>query len=440
MYLEYIDKDKLIEDVRGAVRIRSVVEEPLPGMPFGEGPAKALNYALSLAEEMGFRTVNLDNKVGYAEFGEGEEMVAVLGHVDVVPEGDNWICDPFEGAMIDGKIYGRGAADDKGPIIGALHALDAVRKTGKTLHRRVRIIFGADEEVDCTDMERYQETEEIPVMAFTPDAEYPAIYGEKGILYYTLKKKVSGIVSVKGGEAVNQVPDTASITLKLGDKNVTFISRKGRTAHGSTPQLGVNAVDDLIDLLSEIPEFEEFDERLQAFIKFYKRYYWGDFYGKKTGLDASDDDMGRNSSNVGILFGNGDEIGMKVDFRYIPGCNGKEYMEKLQQLADENSLELEFFKERNALYIPKDSGLITVLQKVFKKHTGNDMKAVCMGGGTYAKCLPNTVAFGPLFPGEEDPIHQPNEYMTVDNLMKNVEIMADAIYEMANYKPLGEQE
>lgn len=432
MYLEYIDKDKLIEDVRGAVRIRSVVEDPLPGMPFGEGCAKALQYALSLAEEMGFRTVNLDNRVGYAEFGEGEEMVAVLGHVDVVPEGDNWICDPFEGAIIDGKIYGRGVADDKGPVIGALHALDAVRKAGKTLNRRVRIIFGADEEVDCTDMERYQETEEIPVMAFTPDAEYPAIYGEKGILYYTLKKKVSGIVSVRGGDVVNQVPDAASITLKLGDENVTFSSRKGRTAHGSTPQLGVNAVDDLIDLVSESPAFEKFDERLQDFIRFYKRYYLGDFYGGKTGLDAADDDMGRNSSNVGVLFGNDEEIGMKVDFRFIPGCDGKMYMKKLQLLAAENDLEIEFFKERNALYIPKDSDLITVLQKVFKKHTGNDMEAVCMGGGTYAKCLPNTVAFGPLFPGEEDPIHQPNEYMTVENLMKNVEIMADAIYEMAN--------
>lgn len=435
MFLDYIDKEEMMDSIRRAMQIPSVVGAPIADKPFGEACAQALKFVLDLAESMGFRTVNLDNRVGYAEYGDGKEMVAVLGHLDVVPAGENWICNPFDATLINGKIYGRGIADDKGPMLGALYALDAVRKSEKTLKRRVRIIFGCDEEVDCTDMERYKESEEIPVMAFTPDAEYPAIFSEKGMVYYSLKKKVKGLITAKAGEAVNQVPDKAELTFTAGGKAVTVKSRKGRTAHGSTPQLGINAIDDLMENITEAAEFNLLSDELREFIEFYRKYYQGDFYGEKIGMAASDEETGKNSSNVGILFGENGEIGIKVDFRFVPKYDGLTEGEAvLRRLAAENDLELEIFKERHALYMPKDSGLITVLQDVFRKHTGIEMEPVAMGGGTYAKCLPNTVAFGPLFPGEEDPIHQPNEYMAVDKLLKNIEIMADAICEMANYE------
>lgn len=436
MFCEYVNQEEMLQSLRDILRIPSIVSSPLPGKPFGEPCAQALQYALELAAKKGMRTVNLDNRVGYAEFGDGEKMVAVLGHLDVVPAGDNWICEPFDATVIDGRIYGRGIADDKGPIIGAVYALEAVRKSGKPLKHRVRIIFGCDEEVDCTDMDRYKESEEIPMMAFTPDAEYPAIFSEKGIVYYTMKKKVEGLVSAKAGEAVNQVPDKAELTFIADGKEITIKSRNGRTAHGSTPQLGVNAIDDVMKQLLEMPELSRASKDLQNFAKFYETYYMDCFYGEKTGMDAEDPEIGTNSSNVGILFGEDGTIGFKVDFRFIPQYDGLGEGEAvLRKLAEENGMELEIYKERKALYIPKDSGLITVLQDVFERHTGRKLSPVAMGGGTYAKCLPNTVAFGPLFPGEEDPIHQPNEYMTMDNFIKNIEIMADAIYEMANYEP-----
>ncbi len=435
MFTENINKEELMQSIRESLQIPSVVGKPVAGKPFGEPCARALQHALDLAAKMGFRTVNLDNRVGYAECGDGEKMVAVLGHLDVVPAGDNWICEPFDATIIDGKIYGRGIADDKGPIIGALYALDAVKKSGKPMKHRVRIIFGSDEEVDCTDMERYKATEEIPMMAFTPDAEYPAIFSEKGMIYFTMKRKVEGLVSAKAGEAVNQVPDKAEITFMAGNKAVTVKSKNGRTAHGSTPQFGVNAIDDVMKQILEMPEFAEASEDFRSFVNFYEKYFMGEFYGEKMGMCAENEEIGRNSSNVGILFGEDGEIGFKVDFRFIPQYDGLgEGEEVLRNIAAQNDMKLEIFKERHALYIPKDSGLIKILQSVFRKHTGNDMQPVAMGGGTYAKFLPNTVAFGPLFPGEEDPIHQPNEYMTVDNFMKNIEIMADAIYEMANYE------
>ena len=269
MFLEYVNREEVFDSLRNIMKFPSIVSDPLPGMPFGEECAKALNYALGLAEKMGFRTVNLDNKVGYAEYGTGDEMIAVLGHLDVVPAGDNWICKPFDATLLDGKIYGRGIADDKGPIIGALYALQAIVKSGGSLKRRVRIIFGSDEEVDCTDMARYLETEEIPVMAFTPDAEYPAIFSEKGILYYTISKKVNGLVYAHAGEAVNQVPDVATMTFIAEGKEITVKSSEGRAAHGSTPELGVNAIDSMIKNLKIAPEFQSADSSLKEFISFY---------------------------------------------------------------------------------------------------------------------------------------------------------------------------
>lgn len=437
MYLDYIDKEELLDAVRGAVQIKSVVTAPEEGKPFGAGSAEALNYALDLAKKMGFRTTNLDNMVGYAEYGTGDKMVAVLGHMDVVPEGEGWNTNPYELTLADGKLYGRGIADDKGPIISALFALDAVVKSGKPLKNRIRIIFGADEEVDCHDMERYMETEEIPFMAFTPDAEYPAIYGEKGIIHYSLKKRVKNLLSADGGMVVNSVPDKAQIKF-MNDGEEYQVSGTGITAHGSTPHLGVNAIDNLDDNLRNSDLYEKMPKELKGFFDFYEKYYKNDYFGEKTEMSASNADTGRNSSNVGMLswedLGNGEqEIKITCDFRFIPGYSKEEAIEKLEALAKGNDMTLEIFKERNALFIPKNHPLIKILQHVFYDNTGIEMEAVCMGGGTYAKCLPNTVAFGPLFPGDEDPIHQPNEYMLLDNLYKNTEIMAQAIYELATY-------
>ena len=165
MFNEYIRNRQLeiINSVMESVKINSVEGDPAEGTPFGKGVNDALEHALALAEQMGFRTKNVDGYFGYVEYGEGEEMVAVLGHLDIVPVGDDWTYDPW-GEIVDDRIYGRGTLDDKGCIIGALYALDAVRNLAGTLKRRVRIIFGTNEETGSRDMVRYNETEETPVM------------------------------------------------------------------------------------------------------------------------------------------------------------------------------------------------------------------------------------------------------------------------------------
>ena len=253
MFNEYIreKQQEIIDSLLGCVRINSVEGEPEKGKPFGRGPAEALEYALKLAGDMGFRTVNVDNQVGYAEYGEGEEMTAVLGHLDIVPVGDDWSHDPF-GEIVGDRIYGRGTLDDKGSMIGALYALDAVRKSGLSLKRRIRIIFGTNEETGSMDMVRYNATEEQPTMAFTPDADYPVIFSEKGIARVTVSMNMqsrdgdTALCEAKAGNAVNIVPQEAHMSLKAADGTVTELSAEGTAAHGSTPELGINAVSKLM--------------------------------------------------------------------------------------------------------------------------------------------------------------------------------------------------
>lgn len=187
---QYVDilKDELVKSTQEIIKIKSTEGEPKPGMPYGEGPGKALEKALMIADSLGFKTKNVDGYVGYAEYGEGDEMVGVLGHLDVVPEGDGWDYPPYGAEIHDGKIYGRGATDDKGPIMASLYALKAIKDSGLKLSKRVRILFGTNEETGSKEIEYYLKHDEAPTIGFTPDANYPVIYAEKGITMFEVVK------------------------------------------------------------------------------------------------------------------------------------------------------------------------------------------------------------------------------------------------------------
>ena len=264
-------QDDLLACLQENIRIPSVEGIPEPGAPYGIAVRQSLDHALSAAKKLGLRTCNLDGHVGWCEFGEGDEMVAVLGHLDVVPAGDGWGFDPWGGEICDGKIFGRGTMDDKGPSIAALFAMKALRDSGLLLQRRVRLIFGCNEETGAKDMQYYLEKGgEIPVMGFTPDAEYPIINGEKGIINATFRRTFaqSGdlrLIRLQGGTAANVVPNYAKAELSCPAamaaeicaaslEKVTFsptgsgvlVEAFGENAHGSTPWLGENAIGRLI--------------------------------------------------------------------------------------------------------------------------------------------------------------------------------------------------
>ena len=218
-------KDEMIDCLCENLRIPSVEGPAEPGAPYGVEVRRSLDHALNAAQALGFETVNVDGHMGWCEFGEGEEMVAVLGHLDVVPAGEGWTVAPYGGEIADGKIWGRGTTDDKGPSIAALYALAALRDSGLPIRRRVRVLFGCNEETGSQDVKYYLEKGgEIPVMGFTPDGEYPVINGEKGIINATFSRTYtqSGhlkLLRIKGGTASNVVPSYAYADLQCDEGN-----------------------------------------------------------------------------------------------------------------------------------------------------------------------------------------------------------------------------
>ncbi|MEG1415781.1 MAG: Sapep family Mn(2+)-dependent dipeptidase, partial [Clostridium sp.] len=325
--VEVLSND-LVESTRQIIRIQSVESSPKENMPFGENVQEALDYALNLSRNMGFKVVNLDNYVGYAEYGEGEDYIAVLGHLDVVPEGDGWNGNPYSGDLIDGVIYGRGAIDDKGPIMAALYGLKAIKDSGVKLSKRVRVIFGTNEETGCNDIPYYLEREKPPVMGFTPDADFPVIHGEKGLLIFDIVKDVLDeqtstvkVVYIKGGTRENMVPDYCEaeiltedkediiriykelsskddINIKIEETDLGFIIKSyGVSAHGSCPFLGKNAIMGIIKFLSRL----NINGSVGEFIEFIESKIGFNLHGEGLGINLVDKVSGPLTMNVGII-------------------------------------------------------------------------------------------------------------------------------------------
>ncbi len=450
-------KDEIINSVRECVMIKSVEEEEIEGMPFGEGVHKCLEYCLKLSESMGFKTVNLDNMIGYGEYGEGDEMVAVLGHMDVVPEGDGWTYPPYGAEIHNGKIYGRGTTDDKGPTIGAMYALKAIKDMSTPLKRRVRIFFGLNEETGSKCVKHYVDKGgEMPVAGVTPDAEYPIINGEKGIVTckYVRELNQSGDIKLKyinGGIAANVVPDFAEAEIALPEnksEEVRMLAEKypeikieesegagailircyGVPAHGSTPELGKNAASHLMLFLSEL----NFEGDIKEFLEFFSSYMGDDMNGEKLGIFMEDDISGKFIFNLGKVYGDENEMNMEINMRYPVTKSFEDFIDTFQEKMKEGKMEEVYLRHKKSLYVSPDTEFIKKLQKVYEEHFGEKAELISIGGGTYAKAMDNVVAFGPIFKGQPMVEHKPDEYIEIDALIKNVQVMAAAIKELAN--------
>lgn len=444
-------KGRLLACLQENLRIPSVEGPAEEGAPYGIHCRRSLDHVLEAAHAMGFKACNVDGHVGWCEYGDGEEMVAVLGHLDVVPAGDGWSFDPWGGEIKDDRIFGRGTMDDKGPSIAALFALEALKDSGLPLKRRIRLIFGCNEETGCHDVPYYLEHGgEVPVMGFTPDAEFPLINGEKGIInsYCSRNFTQSGnlkMISFRGGIASNVVPDyaraelscPADLAASLAEKSyekVSFtvtdtgliVEAAGENAHGSTPWLGENAIGRLVLALNELP----FEGEFAQILSFLAEKMGMDTIGKAAGIHLWDEISGDLSFNWGVMTADENHLELVVNYRYPVTFEYDDCGPAFQALFEANGFAVkQIHKEK--LYISADSDLVKTLLKVYKDQTGIDGKPVSIGGGTYAKCLPNILAFGPIFPGDEVREHKPDEFMEIPKLMKNAQIIAAAMYEMA---------
>lgn len=452
-------REDLINSTAELIKIKSLEGEAKEGMPFGEGPAKALACALDTAKRLGFKTVNLDNYVGYAEIGEGEDYVAALGHLDVVPEGEGWIYPPYGAEIHDGKMHGRGTTDDKGPIMAALFGAKAIMDLGLSTSKRIRIIFGTNEETGSNELEYYLEREKPPVAGFTPDAQYPLINGEKGLTSFDIIKDFTtseegnvSIKSINGGQAANMVPDFCEAHLKVNnpkciiEKLETFakekafqlcaeekegmvvIKSKGESAHGSTPQLGKNAIMQLFAFLGTL---EISNKEVADYVKFLNDHIGMEFNGESFGVCLEDEVSGKLSFNTGVIKMDDKKSILTLNLRYPVTKKLDDMMEPFNKTIEGTGLRIENFSHQEPLYFQPEHPLVKALQTVYTKETGKEANLISIGGGTYAKEMPNILAFGPMFPEDPDCIHKPNEFITLDNLVLNAKIYAHALYELA---------
>lgn len=462
----YVDnyKEDIICKTQELIKIKSVEEEPKKGMPFGEGPYRALEYVLELSETLGLKTLNVDGYAGHTEYGQGNETVGVLVHLDVVPEGEGWTYPPYGGEIHDGKIYGRGIVDDKGPAIAAIYALKALKDSGVSLSKKIRIIFGTNEETGWGGIKYYIDKIGVPDMAFTPDAEYPVIHGEKGILIFDIVKKLENesngdiiIEDIIGGNAPNMVPDAAKAKIKVseyGKKEVvekfnTFVEKtghqmeltedeigqsvtilsKGVSAHGSMPQLGKNAISILLSFLGQL---NKINGDWANFIKDYNEKIGMEYYGQSIGCGFEDDISGKLVFNVGKINAAKDSVKISVNIRYPIEIDSKDVYDGIKKSLEDSNIKLVEKSHQSPIYIPKDDILVQKLMKVYREITGDEESdAITIGGGTYARAMDNAVAFGPAFPGNEDVAHQKDEYMSIDDLIKNAQIYTKALYELS---------
>lgn len=434
---------EIIDGIRENLRIYSVKGEAKPEAPFGEGPKEALLNALSQANRLGLKTKNIDNKIGYAEIGDGQEMVAILGHLDVVPLGEGWEHNPLAGEIHNGVMHGRGVSDDKGPTIGSIYALKAIKDLGINHSKRIRVIFGTDEESGSNCVAHYIKSgEEMPVAGFTPDADFPIINAEKGTVAVTLKKTLKNnvnynLIKLAGGIAKNVVMPSVNFEMDT-DLNLNIAGKTetghiacevtGKSAHASTPEKGENALLKLFSDLKDAP----LEGDLKDLIDFINKEINMETNGKTLGINCSDEESGELTLNLGVVSYENQTISVTVDIRY-PVTKNADLIEKvIIEKTSKFGIEASELKKGKPLFVPSDSELISKLSSVYEAQTGNATQLIGIGGGTYAKSFPNMVAFGPCFPGEDHEIHQPNERISVDTLMKGIKIYASAILELAN--------
>lgn len=459
-------KEDLIKDLQGILKIKSVLDEEnsTPNAPLGQGVKDALQYLLDLGEKDGFTAKNVGDLAGHLEMGDGKDLLGILCHVDVVPEGDGWSVDPYGGEVKDGKIYSRGASDDKGPTMAAYYAMKIVKELGLPIEKRVRMIIGTDEESNWRCVEHYFKHEEMPSIGFAPDADFPIINAEKGIADYDIVLPSSVIeeqaditlLSFQSGRRYNMVPDFASAVLtfdgektdilqrysdflqKIGLKGKYFIDNgelhlelEGVSAHGMEPKNGKNAGLLLTTFLNEL----DLDTSAKRYIDFAVNILFDQSRGEGLGVQYQDEITGDLTINVGKMLyevNSGGRFGLNM--RYPVTFDMEKNKKIINDKVNEKGFVIENFSDSKPHHVDANTDLVKTLQKVYEEQTGEKAELLSIGGGTYARSLKSGVAFGALFPGRPDVMHQKDEFMFIEDLIKATAIYAQAIFELAKNK------
>ncbi len=441
--------DEMIDTLQKWIRVPSVKGEAAPGAPFGKEVRSMLDMALADCEQMGFKTQNFDGYIAHADLGEGsdEDALAILAHLDVVPEGDGWKYPPYGAVIENGRMYGRGTSDDKGPAVAALYAMKAVKDAGIPLRRKVRLILGCDEESGWEDIAHYNKVATMPRMGFSPDASYPIINIEKGIcrleLHGVLSNEGLQVIAFNNGERPNVIPGRASALVvgdaatvvqaeaaakkldipaevQLTDKGVS-ITVTGISGHAAYPETARNANGEMLLLLRELG--------VQGDLRLLADKIGLDYKGEGIEISVSDGISGYLTCNLGIIRADEGGVYATLDIRYPVMTNPDMIIKNVS--ASLPGMRVDAMEVKEPHHVPAGSELVQKLLDAYHEVTGYERKCLYTGGGTYARSLQEGVAFGASFPQDEDLAHQANEYADIEGLYKNIKIFALAIVKLA---------
>ncbi len=409
-------------DLQKLISYNSVLAPKEPNAPFGKETADCLNCFLDIAKGFGFKTINYDNYAGEVEFGNGEEF-GILCHLDIVPVGaeKDWKTPPFTLVDDGEKLIGRGVLDDKGPALLILYALKDLKENGFIPSKKIRLILGCNEESGWGCINHLKSLNKMPSFGFSPDAEFPVIYAEKGILHVEFAFDLLSHLEIQGGKAYNMVCDylkfKCEIDQEIANKyNLTisdgYIHSYGKTAHGSSPRKGQNAIINALKYLIDKKIVSQ--EILQKL-----------FFNSTKILDLKDE-TGNLTLSPNIISSKDNKLYILCDIRF-PATLDKDFvLGKLSEIAPFNVKGYQ-----PSIFIDKKSKLVTTLSKTYTEVTGESLEPVAIGGGTYARSMPNCVAFGPVINEEDGVCHEPNEYMTIKNLLLAYKIYKKAITNLA---------
>ncbi len=422
--------------------------------PFGEGAAKALEAFLRLAEEMGMEPRNFDGYAGDVTIGHGKKMIGILGHIDVVDVTDGWETPPFQVVEKDGNLYGRGTSDDKGPLVCCLYAMKYVMEENLLPESHsIRLIVGADEEEEYRCINYYlQKVERVPDLGFIPDANFPLIYAEKGLIDFDMgflsgkaERCQADVLELQGGHARNIVPADARCRIAVPEDGRERVLRclkqvselqiretadgfellaEGVSCHAMNPEKGSSAIGKLLCGMKE----SGLCFSIQPFLDKYAELIGRSFDGSLLGCAMHDDISGDLTMNVGTISMKGDMVEMKANVRYPVSDSYDEIRERMIRPLEKAGFHYKEILAMDPLYVEKNGPIVRALMEAYREVTGDfENDAMAIGGATYARFLPCSVSFGPLFPWEQELAHEDNEYISVESLKKIVEIYIRAL-------------
>lgn len=454
-------REAMMADLFSLLEINSERDDSLADAqhPFGPGPVQALEKFLEIAERDGYETKNVDNYAGHFTFGQGEEELGIFAHLDVVPAGSGWHTDPYKPEIIDGKLYARGSSDDKGPTVACYYGLKIIKDLGLPVSKRVRFVVGTDEESGWADMDYYFAHVGLPKpdFGFSPDAEFPIINGEKGNIteYLHFEGANDGdfiLHSLSGGLRENMVPESGTAVFSsslslvdLQEKLLAFTTENpvtaslteadglfylqviGKSAHGASPASGINGVTYLAHFLSQF----DFTGPAKDYLNIAGNILHKDHFGEATGVAYEDEKMGKLTMNAGVFKFDKDSSDntIALNFRFPQGTDEHQIQSILQDLEGVGEVTLSQHMH-TPHYTPMEDELVSTLLAVYEKQTGLKGHEQIIGGGTFGRLLKRGVAFGAMFPGYTDTMHQANEFADVEDLFRAAAIYAESIYEL----------